>query len=170
MDLEIVPADLLVPPDAYGRGFDHHDSTLVLDGYLRRLASQNCRCRAVLGRLARRFLARSGHHELGFARLGDYGRQQLGMSAREIQSLAAVSMALERLPAVRAAFERGEVSWSQARLLIGVATPDTERDWLERARGRTVRALAAQIRETGQPATRSEERRVGKEWRYTRRA
>ena len=40
MDPEIVPADLLVPPDAHGRGFDRHDAALVLDGYLRRLASQ----------------------------------------------------------------------------------------------------------------------------------
>src|SRR5438445_420537 len=123
MESDVVPAALLVPPEAHGRGFDHHEAALVLDGYLRRLASQNARCRAVLARLARRFLARSGHHELGFARLGDYGLQQLGMSAREIQSLAAVSMALDHLPSVRAAFERGAGSWSQARLLIGGAAP-----------------------------------------------
>src|SRR5438445_2095031 len=145
MESDVVPAALLVPPEAHGRGFDRHDAALVLDGYLRRLASQNARCRVVLGRLARRFLARSGHHALGFARLGDYGREQLGMSAREMQSLAAVSAGLERLPGVRTAFEGGEVSLSQVRLLIGVATPNTQAEWLEIARGRTVRALATRI-------------------------
>jgi hypothetical protein len=153
---EVVPPAVLVPPEAYGRGFSPHDAALVLDGYLRRLASQNARCRAVLGRLARRFLLRSGHHELGFARLGDYGREQLGLSARELQSVAAVSTGLERLPGVRAAFECGEVSWSQVRLLIGVATADSEAEWLALARGRTVRALAALIRTGGRGATEDE--------------
>jgi hypothetical protein len=138
---------VLVPPEAHGRGFSPHDSALVLDGHLRRLACQNARCRGVLGRLARKFLARRGHHELGFARLGDYARERLGLSARELQSLAAVSAGLDGLPSIRGAFASGDLSWSQARLLVGVATPDTERDWLRRARGRTVRALAACIRE-----------------------
>jgi hypothetical protein len=83
----------------------------------------------------------------------DYARERLGMSAREMQSLAAVSTGLERLPEVGAAFERGELSWSQARLLIGVATPDTEVEWLALACGRTVRALAALIRKGGRSAT-----------------
>jgi len=147
VDADIVPTGVLVPPEAHGRGFSPHDSALVLDGYLRRLACQNARCRGVLGRLARKFLARRGHHELGFARLGDYARERLGLSARELQSLAAVSAGLDGLPSIRGAFASGDLSWSQARLLVGVATPDTERDWLHRARGRTVRALAACIRE-----------------------
>ena len=65
--------------------------------------------------------------------------------AQVLQSLAAVSAGLERLPGVRTAFERGELSWSQTRLLIAVAAPDTEAEWLALARGRTVRALAARL-------------------------
>src|SRR5207244_3593676 len=60
------------------------------------------------------------------------------------------------LPGVRTAFEGGEVSWSQVRLLIGVATPNTQAEWLEIARGRTVRALATRIREDGRSATEDE--------------
>src|SRR3990172_221622 len=108
-----VPADLLVPPAAYGRSFPPHDAALVLDGWLRRLAAQEAQCRTVLGTLARRFLARRGHHELGFARLGDYAREQLGISARELQSLATVSARLERLPQLREAFVAGTLSWAQ---------------------------------------------------------
>src|SRR5262245_47005383 len=113
-----VPVEVLAPPDAYSRGFSRDDAALVLDGYLRRLASQEARCRTVLGRLARRFLRTSGHHTLGFARIGDYSREQLGLSGRELQSLATVSERLERLPAVRAAFAAGQVSWAQVRLLV----------------------------------------------------
>ena len=49
MEAEIVPAEYLVPPEAHGRGFQRHDAALVIDGYLRRLAAQDARCRAVLG-------------------------------------------------------------------------------------------------------------------------
>src|SRR5438132_3916980 len=141
-----VPPDLLVPPEAYGRGFCPHDAALVLDGWLRRLAAQDARGRAILGRLARAFLRRRGHHELGFGRLGDYSRERLGVSARELQSLATVTARLERLPRLRAAFANGVLSWAQIRLLAAVATPEDEAEWLARAEGRTVRALAAVMR------------------------
>ena len=143
---EIVPPEILTPPDAYSRGFHRHNGALVIDGWLRRLAGQDARCRMVLGRLARAFLHVRGQQGLGFARLGDYARERLGMSARELQSLVRVSARLEGLPEIRRAYENGEVSWAQVRLLIGVATPDTEGGWLALARGRTVRALAARIR------------------------
>ena len=55
---DIVPAEVLVPPETHGRGFRHDDAALVIDGYLRRLAAQEARCRAVLGRLARAFLTK----------------------------------------------------------------------------------------------------------------
>src|SRR5437867_6045429 len=123
------PAEI-VPPDAYSRGFHHDDAALVLDGWLRRLASQETRCRAVLGRLAGAFLKRRGQHELGFSRLDDYARERLGLSGRELQSLATVMGRLDGLPALRAAFEAGLLSWAQVRLLAGVATAETEGDWL----------------------------------------
>src|SRR5437879_13756801 len=99
-----VPSELLVPPEAHGRGFCPHDAALVLDGWLRRLAAQDTRGRMVLGRLARAFLRRRGHHELGFSRLGDYSRERLGLSARELQRLPTVSARLQRLPPPPAAF------------------------------------------------------------------
>src|SRR5437870_12033482 len=143
MEAEIVPAEVLVPPEAYGRGFRHDDAALVIDSYLRRLAAQHARCRAVLGRLARAFLRGRGQQILGFARLGDYARERMGLSARELQSLATVTERLEALPAIRTAFDAGEICWAQVWLLVGIATPESERAWLELARGRTVRALAA---------------------------
>jgi len=154
---DIVPAEVLVPPETHGRGFRHDDAALVIDGYLRRLTAQDAHCRAVLGRLARAFLRRRGQHVLGFARLGDYARERLGRSARELQSLAAVTERLEALSAIRDAFEGGEISWTQVRLLVAVATPETERAWLELARGRTVRALAAVIRAAGRSDAHEDE-------------
>src|SRR5437773_9008956 len=83
----------------------------------------------------------------------------MGLSARELQSLATVTERLEALPAIRTAFDAGEISWAQVRLLVGIATPESERAWLELARGRTVRALAAVIRAAGRSEVHEEEDR-----------
>jgi hypothetical protein len=117
-----------------------------LDSHLRRLARQEARARRVFGRLAACFLERRAHHRLGFARLGDWARERLGLSGREVQSAAQTVRALRRLPEIAAAFECGAISWTQLRMLITVTTPETQRDWLARARGGTVRALESSRR------------------------
>jgi hypothetical protein len=148
----LVPPELLVPPDVRSRDVDNSDTALVLDHWLRRLAAQKARGRTVLGRLAAALL-RLGVQPLGFARLDDYARERLGMSGRELQSLASVVTRLGRLPRIQAAFRDGALSWAQVRLLVRVATAETEAEWLQRARGRTTRALEAFVR----PAARGAE-------------
>src|SRR5262249_40097924 len=78
-----------------------------LDRTLQMLTQRDAVCRRVLGRLALALLRWRAHHELGFARLGDYTRERLGLSAREVQSLARVEDRLRRLPRIAAAFEPG---------------------------------------------------------------
>jgi hypothetical protein len=127
-----------LPPD---RSF----APCEIDAQLRRLAGRESACRLALGRLATRFLKLHGQHTLGFARLGDYTRERLGISARELQGLARVASALRRLPDVAAAFATGELSWSHVRILISVATPDTEAGWVALGRRYTVRGLEALV-------------------------
>src|SRR3989442_517482 len=90
----------IVPPDIFETAPQEHDGcALVLDGHLRRLARREALCRQVVGRLARSLLQRHGHPKLGFARLGDYTRERLGLSAREVQELARAADGLVRGPA-----------------------------------------------------------------------
>src|SRR5438094_3651521 len=140
---DIVPADVLAL-DA-GRGLRAAECATLLDGYLRRLARQEARARRVLGTLARGFLRRRHHHDLGFARLRDYTRERLGLSARELQTLAHVVEGLARLPAIGDAFDSGGITWSQARCLVALATPEDAPFWLLVARIHTVRALEASV-------------------------
>jgi hypothetical protein len=147
--MDLVPEDLLVPPEAYTRGFSHIDAALVLDGWLRRLAAQDARCRLVLGRVAAAFLRSRAAQQLGFARIHDYAGERLGVSGRELQSLAHVVGRLADLPGLRAAFHTGRLSWAQLRLLVGVATADTEAEWLAAALGSSTRALEATVRKAG---------------------
>jgi hypothetical protein len=152
---DLVPSDHLEPPSSPAAAND--DSARLLDGYLRRLARQEARGRRVLGTLAHAFLRQRGQHALGFARVGDYARERLGISSRELHSLAHVSARLAELYDVAAAFADGALSWTQARLLVDVATPETAAGWVETARGRTVRALEATIaRHRGRPVARDD--------------
>jgi hypothetical protein len=135
----------VVPSELLGRDRRQTDRDLcapVVDGYLRRLASQEARCRHVLGRLAVHFLHRRAQQRLGFARVDDYARERLGLSGRELQDLARVAKGLTGLPRIAAAFDAGEISWSHTRTLVGVATAETEDTWLTRARNTTVRAFS----------------------------
>lgn len=145
---EIVPPEILAPPMPHERrALVRDECAVVLDGFLRRLGHQEALCRRTLGLIAARFLTRHSHHRLGFARLADYARERLGISARELQSLGQAAAAMERLPKIAAAFESGELSWAKLRLLAAAATPGTEDDWLSLARGKTVRALESSCKD-----------------------
>ncbi|MBI3768651.1 MAG: HNH endonuclease [Deltaproteobacteria bacterium] len=150
-----VPPELLARPSREElRSLDRDAYALLFDRHLRVLARQEASCRRVLGRLAGAFLRTKGHHRLGFARLGDWTRERLGISARELQSIARVASKFEALPTLARAFETGELSWTQARLLIDVATPESEAAWIAVARDLTVRALANRIRSGEAPVPR----------------
>src|SRR5437016_11425017 len=144
--MDIVPPELLVPPSPQERRrLDRGLCAELLDPLLRRLARQEALCRRILGRLARPFLRRRAHQHLGFVRIDDYARERLGMSGRELQDLARVVERLDVLPAVARAFGNGTLSWSHLRLLVAVATAETEASWLARARADTVRGLSAAV-------------------------
>src|SRR5207253_7254731 len=169
MTADVVPPELLEIPSAQERRrLDRDLCAQLLDRLLRRLARQEALCRRVLGRLAQHFLSKRAHQRLGFVRLDDFARERLGLSGRELQELARVAQRLEALPALARTFAEGALSWSHLRLLVSVATPDTEAAWLARARDESVRALEAAIaaaRGVPPDPDRSEERRVGKECR-----
>jgi hypothetical protein len=149
----LVPAELLVVPHRdETRRIDRWDCAHVLDPWLRRLGRQEALCRWVLGRLAAVFLRLKGHQGLGFARLGDYTRERLGLGAREVQELARVATRLDALPPLARAFESGALSWAHVRLLTRIATSDDATAWVEIASGLTVRELAERLRASGQTA------------------
>src|SRR2546426_12337378 len=119
--MDVVPAEVLADT-VDRRHVDRDLCALQLDGYLRRLARQEAVCRRVLGRLARTFLAGRYHHRLGFARLGDYTRERLSLSAREVQELARVTERPETPPAIAPAFPAGDLSWTPTRPPAPAAT------------------------------------------------
>ena len=134
------------------------------DGRLRELSAQRARVRPVLGALAAAVLERCAFEPLGFRCPGDWSRERIGVGARTLREWARVERALAELPLLRSAVRAGEVSWTVARKIVGIATPETEAACLATVRGRTVRAVERMLRAVAVsaegPADAEEEDRV----------
>jgi len=102
--------------------------------------------RRALAVLARVLVLNKSWERLGFARLGDYATERLGLSARTVYELAEVDRALHDLPRLDMAFVGGELSWTKLRLITRVARPGDQDTWLARARTSTAAALAREVR------------------------
>jgi hypothetical protein len=113
------------------------------DARLCSLGASLAAARPVLGGLASALVGRRLYEAQGYRSLGDYGRERLGVGARVIREWARVWRRLEELPQLRAAVLGGEVGWTAARLVAGLATPATEAACLAAIHGRTVRAVVA---------------------------
>src|SRR3954471_18535390 len=81
------------------------------------------------------------HIHLGFGSFNEYVERLLGYGPRWTEERLRVAEALETLPDLAKTLRAGDLSWSAARELTRVATPESERQWLEVARGRTIRQL-----------------------------
>lgn len=78
---------------------------------------------------------------LGRASLLEYLEEVLGYTPKSARERVRVAMALDDMPALRAALAGGELSYSAVRELTRVATASTESEWREAARGKNVRQL-----------------------------
>jgi hypothetical protein len=113
---------------------------------LAQLAADGGPLRRQLARIAGRLVATGAWDRLGFARLGDYGRERLGLSERELHELARVDRALADLPRIEASLCSGELGWTKVRLLCRVATASDEASWLALAGVVSARELARRVR------------------------
>ena len=82
----------------------------------------------------------------GFSSLGDYAMELVGIKPRKAWYLVFIAERLENLPAIRAEFDAGKLSWTKAREIVAVATPDTEEEWLEKAHVLSNRDLEREVR------------------------
>lgn len=81
------------------------------------------------------------HRQLGFGSFVEYVERLFGYAPRLTLEKLRVAEALEKLPELSRQLGEGAISFSQARELTRVATPETERAWLDRARGCTSRQV-----------------------------
>ena len=108
---------------------------------LSRLARERAAADAEEGRWLLAAQRAAVHVHLGFGSFGEYVERVFGYKPRSMQEKLRVAEALEGLPALERALSRGEISWSAVRELTRVAVSETEHEWLEFARGKTLRQL-----------------------------
>jgi hypothetical protein len=112
---------------------------------LERLARTRARLESEEGYWLLSALRSRAHVELGYGSFAEYVERLFGYDARSAKEKLRVAEALEQLPDLRRALSEGALSWSAARELTRVATAETEAQWLEAARGKTLREVERQV-------------------------
>ena len=79
--------------------------------------------------------------ELGKASLLEYLEDVFGYGPKVAYERVRVALALEEMPELFDALERGEVSYSALREVTRVAIAETQREWLESIRGKNLRQI-----------------------------
>jgi len=81
------------------------------------------------------------HGQLGYGSFVEYVGRLFGYTPRVTHDKLRVAQALERLPELSRHLSEGSLTFSHVRELTRVATPETEKAWLDRARGCTLRQV-----------------------------
>ncbi len=90
-------------------------------------------------------LRRRLYRDLGYASIHLYAHEALGFSRSKTYEFIRLSEALDRLPGLKAGVKSGELTWTKAREVVKVATPETEGRWLEMAEKKSRRELEQEI-------------------------
>lgn len=112
--------------------------------------------RRTLATLAARLLDTRAYEPLCYARISDYARERLGLSARQLHDLAHVHRALASLAVLERALLANTLPWSKVRLVARVATAADEEVWIARARALPIRRLEAEVRASAPPGAHFE--------------
>ena len=81
-----------------------------------------------------------------FAGIGHYGEERLGISRTTAEDRSRLARALRRFPILSQAYERGDVGFESALLVLrvlggGPVEAEVEKAWVERAREATVKRV-----------------------------
>jgi hypothetical protein len=90
-------------------------------------------------------LRTEAHRHLGFGSFSEYVERLFGDNPRQTEEKLRVAEALEGLPELERALRTGKIHWSAARELSRVATPNTDKEWLTAAHGKTSRQLERMV-------------------------
>ena len=117
----------------------------ALDARIRHYSAELASRDLFFGRMAQRFLALRGWQALGFATEAHYARERLGMSRASLRSKVSLARRSQGLDHVVDALQQGHIGFEAAQLLTRIATPNTERAWVDRATRRTFKHLREEV-------------------------
>jgi 5-methylcytosine-specific restriction endonuclease McrA len=108
------------------------------------------------------------HRHLGFGSFAEYVERLFGYSRRTLDDKLRTAEALEELPTLARSLHEGTLSWSAVRELARVATVETELEWLDAARGRSVHEVERLVSGRRRGARPGDEPDTGQERRILR--
>jgi hypothetical protein len=141
------PIDEGSPPDAQPRADDAGGAVdwQAAHTELVRLARSRAGLDWLEGHWLLRALQAGAYLQFGYASFAEYIERLFGYTPRWTHEKLRVAEALEELPETAQALRDGLTSWSAVRELTRVATRETEHEWLDAAKGRTVRQIEALV-------------------------
>ena len=133
-----------------GRGLRASESVIAGDGErIHRTLKRIAKARALLDAQEAAALREAQRirlwEQFGYTCLVDYMERELGYTARSAVERLRVAKAIEALPAVEAALEQGALSFSGARELTRIVTPETQGAWLDAAQDKNVRQIEEMV-------------------------
>ncbi len=85
------------------------------------------------------------YRELGYASIQIYAIEALGFSRSKTYEFIRLAESFDKLPALKGSLDSGRLSWTKAREVVKVATPQTVRHWIQIAENKSRRELEVQI-------------------------
>jgi hypothetical protein len=83
--------------------------------------------------------------KLGCSSIRQYAERYFQFRRGHTYVCISVAKALERLPRIADAFDRGEIGWSALRQIARVASAESQDEWLQFVRGKSVRKIQAEV-------------------------
>jgi hypothetical protein len=118
----------------------------LLDRQLRMMEAARRELDAMTGRILFTMSEIGFFSCMGFVDIAHYAREQLGLAGSTARRLQHIERCMWEMPEVREAFYTGEIGLAKVAQLIRVAKGQDLTDWMERARGVTVRRLELEVR------------------------
>ena len=128
-----------------GKGVVRDESALLLDRLMVGRARRRGALEVAIGQHLAALRIGDRSMRLGYASVGDYAREVLGIAARTALKMERLARELQLRPHLREAVRTGEVTARKAEVVLPVARGEMERVWVEMARRDTVRALEAAV-------------------------
>ena len=127
------------------RGHASFERIQALDRQLAHAARKSGPLRFALGAGLNALAACSGHADLGFSSIEDYGRERCEYGATSIAQARLLARRAGSLPHLRRALICGRISGSMATEIARVASPENEERLLQLATGSTVARFKEQL-------------------------
>lgn len=134
-----------LPSELLAEEYDFEGPPESIDRTLRQICGRLAERDLLIGELAERFWKADGWRRLGYATARQYARERLGLSLSSVKDRRQLAARLSRLPSLKRTLCEGHIGYEAARLVAGVATPETDGAWAERARRRTLVHLKEEV-------------------------